>query len=94
MEVYLVIRDLVSLLVVGLLMIWGWRTLNWVWLAPKRLERCLRHQGFAGNPYRFLSGDIQELFTMSIQTRAKPMPLSDDIGRYVVPFQHQTANQY
>ncbi|MFQ6620976.1 hypothetical protein Gotur_002361, partial [Gossypium turneri] len=25
--------------------------------------------------------------------RAKPMPLSDDIGPYVVPFQHQTANQ-
>ncbi|KAG4161061.1 hypothetical protein ERO13_D01G035100v2 [Gossypium hirsutum] len=94
MEVYLVIRDLVSLLVVGLLMIWGWRTLNWVWLAPKRLERCLRQQGFAGNPYRFLSGDIKELFTMSRQTRAKPMPLSDDIGPYVVPFQHQTANQY
>ncbi|PPR91887.1 hypothetical protein GOBAR_AA28783 [Gossypium barbadense] len=94
MEVYHVIRDLVSLLVVGLLMIWGWRALNWVWLAPKRLERCLRQQGFAGNPYRFLSGDIKELSTMSRQTRAKPMPLSDDIGPYVAPFLHQTVNQY
>ncbi|KAG8502337.1 hypothetical protein CXB51_000292 [Gossypium anomalum] len=94
MEVYHVIRDLVSLLVVGLLMIWGWRALNWVWLAPKRLERCLRQQGFAGNPYRFLSGDIKELSTMSRQTRAKPMPLSDDIGPYVAPFLHQTINQY
>ncbi|KAH1120679.1 hypothetical protein J1N35_003839 [Gossypium stocksii] len=91
MEVYHVIRDLVSLLVAGLLMIWGWRALNWVWLAPKRLERCLRQQGFVGNPYRFLSGDVKELFTMTRQTRAKPMPLSDDIGPYV---QHQTANQY
>ncbi|MBA0849546.1 hypothetical protein Goshw_017321, partial [Gossypium schwendimanii] len=94
MEVYHVIRDLVSLLVVGLLMIWGWRALNWVWLTPKRLERCLRQQGFAGNPYRFLSGDIKELSTMSRQTRAKPMPLSDDIGPYVAPFLHQTVNQY
>ncbi|XP_040930289.1 cytochrome P450 CYP72A219 isoform X2 [Gossypium hirsutum] len=94
MDVYHVIRELVSLLVVGLLMIWGWRALNWVWLAPKRLERCLRQQGLAGNSYRFLSGDIKELFTMSRQTRAKPMPLSDDIGPYVVPFQHQTVNQY
>ncbi|MFQ6620978.1 hypothetical protein Gotur_002359 [Gossypium turneri] len=94
MEVYHVIRDLVSLLVVGLLMIWGWRALNWVWLAPKRLERCLRQQGFSGNPYRFLSGDIKELSTMSRQTRAKPMPLSDDIGPYVAPFLHQTVNQY
>ncbi|PPR89004.1 hypothetical protein GOBAR_AA31689 [Gossypium barbadense] len=69
MEVYHVIRDLVSLLVVGLLMIWGWRTLNWVWLAPKRLERCLRQQGFAGNTYRFLSGDIKQLSTMGRQTK-------------------------
>ncbi|MBA0758976.1 hypothetical protein Gotri_021920, partial [Gossypium trilobum] len=94
MEVYLVIRDLVSLLVVGLLMIWGWRALNWVWLTPKRLERCLKQQGFAGNPYRFLSGDIKESFTMSRQTRAKPMPVSDDIEAYVVPFLHQTINNH
>ncbi|TYI96064.1 hypothetical protein E1A91_D01G043500v1 [Gossypium mustelinum] len=94
MEVYLVIRDLVSLLVVGLLMIWGWRALNWVWLTPKRLERCLKQQGFAGNPYRFLSGDIKESFTMSRQTRAKPMHVSDDIEAYVVPFLHQTINNH
>ncbi|TYI96062.1 hypothetical protein E1A91_D01G043300v1 [Gossypium mustelinum] len=75
-------------------MIRGWRALNWVWLAPKRLETCLKLEGFAGNPYRLVSGDIKELFTISIQTRAKPMPLSDDIGPYVVPFQHQTVNQY
>ncbi|XP_052887189.1 cytochrome P450 72A397-like [Gossypium arboreum] len=94
MEVYHVIRDLVSLLVVGLLMIWGWRALNWVWLAPKRLERCLRQQGFAGNTYRFLFGDIKQLSTMNRQTRAKPMPLSDDIGPYVAPFLHQIVNQF
>ncbi|KAB2043761.1 hypothetical protein ES319_D01G041100v1 [Gossypium barbadense] len=94
MEVFLVIRDLVSLLVVGLLMIWGWRALNWVWLTPKRLERCLKQQGFAGNPYRFLSGDIKESFTMSRQTRAKPMPVSDDIEAYVVPFLHRTINNH
>ncbi|KHG20902.1 Secologanin synthase [Gossypium arboreum] len=94
MEVHLVIRDLVSLLVVGLLMIWGWRALNWVWLTPKRLERCLKQEGFAGNPYRFLSGDIKESFTMSRQTRAKPMPVSDDIEAYVLPFLHQTIKNH
>ncbi|TYI41808.1 hypothetical protein ES332_A01G051900v1 [Gossypium tomentosum] len=95
MEVYHVIRDLVSLLVVGLLMIWGWRTLNWVWLAPKRLERCLRQQGFAGNTYRFLSGDIKQLSTMGRQTKAKPMPLSDDIGPYsTVKNEKQNLEKY
>ncbi|KAG5235300.1 cytochrome P450 [Salix suchowensis] len=33
---------------------WAWGVLNWVWFRPKRVERCLRQQGFAGKPYRFL----------------------------------------
>ncbi|XVF79178.1 hypothetical protein PTKIN_Ptkin14bG0199200 [Pterospermum kingtungense] len=94
MEPSLVIQALLCSLVVGLLMIWGWRILNWVWLKPKRLEKCLRQQGFAGNPYRFWSGDMKEFFGMTKQTRAKPMPLSDDIAPYVSPFLHQTVRTY
>ncbi|RVW66300.1 Cytochrome P450 72C1 [Vitis vinifera] len=33
-----------------------WRLLNWGWLRPKRLERCLREQGLAGNSYRLYMG--------------------------------------
>ncbi|XP_022718064.1 cytochrome P450 CYP72A219-like [Durio zibethinus] len=94
MEVSLVIRPLLSFLVVGVLMVWGLRILNWVWLKPKRLERCLRQQGLTGNPYRFLSGDVKESFAMNKQATAKPMPLSDDIVQYVVPFVHQTIKHY
>ncbi|KAG5235301.1 cytochrome P450 [Salix suchowensis] len=39
---------------------WAWGVLNWVWFRPKRVERCLRQQGFAGKPYRFLVGDWKE----------------------------------
>ncbi|XVF79184.1 hypothetical protein PTKIN_Ptkin14bG0200000 [Pterospermum kingtungense] len=94
MEPSLVIQALLCSLFVGVLMIWGWRILNWVWLKPKRLEKCLRQQGFAGNPYRFWSGDVKEFFGMTKQTRAKPMPLSDDIAPYVSPFLHQTVRTY
>ncbi|XVF79177.1 hypothetical protein PTKIN_Ptkin14bG0199000 [Pterospermum kingtungense] len=94
MEASLVIKALLSFLVVGLLLVWGWRILNWVWLKPKRLEKCLRQQGFTGNPYKFLSGDIKESFGMTKQARAKPMPLSDDIVPYVAPFLHQTVTNY
>ncbi|XVF18414.1 hypothetical protein REPUB_Repub11eG0019400 [Reevesia pubescens] len=94
METPLVIRVLFCFIVVGVSMIWGWRILNWVWLKPKRLERCLRQQGLTGNPYKFLSGDIKENFMMTKQARAKPLPLSDDIAQYVAPFLHQTINNY
>ncbi|KAK8603184.1 hypothetical protein V6N13_085377 [Hibiscus sabdariffa] len=95
MEAHLVIiRDLLCFLVVGLLMIWGWRVLNWAWLTPKRLERCLRQQGLRGNPYRSVSGDIKQLFGMSRQTRAKPMAPCDDIEPYVTPFFHQFLDKY
>ncbi|KAK8985523.1 hypothetical protein V6N11_068777 [Hibiscus sabdariffa] len=89
-----IVRDLLCFLVVGLLMIWGWRVLNWAWLTPKRLERCLRQQGLRGTPYRSLSGDIKQMFAMSRQTSAKPMPLSDDIEPYVTPFYHQVLEKY
>ncbi|XVF79176.1 hypothetical protein PTKIN_Ptkin14bG0198900 [Pterospermum kingtungense] len=75
-------------------MIWGWRILNWVWLKPKRLEKCLRQQGFTGNPYRLLSGDMKERSVMTKQASVKPMPLSDDIVPYVAPFLHQTVTKY
>ncbi|XVE63266.1 hypothetical protein DITRI_Ditri07aG0006300 [Diplodiscus trichospermus] len=95
MEVSIVvIRALLSFLVVGSLVIWGWRILNWVWLKPKRLEKCLRQQGLTGNPYRFLSGDIKEMFMLTRQARAKPMALSDDIAPYVAPYLHQTVKNY
>ncbi|OMO92604.1 Cytochrome P450 [Corchorus olitorius] len=94
MEMEVFIRVLVSLLVSGALLIWGWRILKWVWLKPKKLEKWLRQQGVTGNPYRFLSGDIRENFSMIRQARSKPMPLSDDIVPYVSPFLHQHVNKY
>ncbi|GMJ05360.1 cytochrome P450, family 72, subfamily A, polypeptide 15 [Hibiscus trionum] len=89
-----IIRDLLCFLVVVLLMIWGWRVLNWAWLTPKRLERCLRQQGLRGTPYRSPFGDIKQMFGLSTQTRAKPMALSDDIEPYVTPFFHQLVDKY
>ncbi|XP_017980356.1 PREDICTED: cytochrome P450 72A15 [Theobroma cacao] len=93
MEVPPVIGISLSFLVVGIL-IWGWRIVDWVWVKPKRLERCLRQQGLTGNSYRFLSGDIKESFAMSRQARSQPMPLGDDITQYVGPFLHQTVKNY
>ncbi|XP_022749337.1 cytochrome P450 CYP72A219-like isoform X2 [Durio zibethinus] len=80
-----IIRAFLSFLLVGVLMIWGWRILNWVWLKPKRLEKCLRQQGLTGNSYRFFSGDIKKLFTMSRQAKATPMALGKNSFWWIGP---------
>ncbi|XP_039006210.1 cytochrome P450 72A15-like [Hibiscus syriacus] len=89
------VRALLFSLVVGLLIIWGWRVLNWVWLKPKKLEKCLRQQGYSGNSYRFLFGEIKEILTMTRQARSKPKSsITDDIAPYVIPHYHQTVKTY
>ncbi|XP_024018940.1 cytochrome P450 CYP72A219 [Morus notabilis] len=73
---------------------WVWRVVNWVWLRPKRLEKCLRKQGLKGNSYRFLFGDLKESISMYKEARSKPINLSDDITTRVFPFVLQTVQKY
>ncbi|KAG5235308.1 cytochrome P450 [Salix suchowensis] len=73
---------------------WAWGVLNWVWFRPKRVERCLRQQGFAGKPYRVLVGDWKESSDMLKEARTKPIGLSDAILPRVMPFLHQLVKDY
>ncbi|KAK7257111.1 hypothetical protein RIF29_30839 [Crotalaria pallida] len=72
----------------------AWKVLNTFWLRPKRLERLLRKQGFKGNSYRFLVGDVQEMVKERKEAKSKPMPLSDDIVPRVWGFFNQTINKH
>ncbi|KAH0989073.1 hypothetical protein GBA52_000556 [Prunus armeniaca] len=85
-----------SVVWVSIVIAWAWRALNWVWLRPKKLERCLREQGFTGNSYRLLFGDTKDSSMMLRQAQSKPMKLSTshDIAPRVMPFVHQTVNTY
>ncbi|KAL6178330.1 hypothetical protein ACLB2K_049848 [Fragaria x ananassa] len=80
-----------SILITG-----AWRVLNYVWLRPKKLERCLRKQGLKGNSYRLMIGDMFESFMMLKQAQSKPINLSTchDIAARVIPFVHQTVKNY
>ncbi|GMN57790.1 hypothetical protein TIFTF001_026898 [Ficus carica] len=73
---------------------WAWRVMNWVWLRPKRLEKCLREQGLKGNSYRIFSGDLKESTLMTKEAASKPINLSDDITTRVSPFLLQTVKNY
>ncbi|KAM5573281.1 cytochrome P450 CYP72A219-like [Rosa sericea] len=74
----------------------AWRVLNYVWLRPKKLERCLRKQGLKGNSYKLLIGDMKESFMMLKQAQSNPINLSSchDIAPRVIPFVHQTVKNY
>ncbi|KAM7517455.1 hypothetical protein LguiB_016417 [Lonicera macranthoides] len=73
---------------------WVYRLVNWVWLRPKRLEKCLRDQGFSGNPYRLLSGDQEESSTLIVEAKSKPINLSDDIKQRVIPHVLHTISKH
>ncbi|KAG7955327.1 hypothetical protein I3843_11G065500 [Carya illinoinensis] len=56
-----------------------WRALRLVWLKPKKLEKCLREQGFGGNSYRILFEELKERCPMINEARSKPMNFTHDI---------------
>nr|XP_027127153.1 cytochrome P450 CYP72A219-like [Coffea arabica] len=63
----------------------SWKALNWVWFRPKKLEKLLKEQGFRGNPYKLLHGDIKEMSTLHKEAQSKNLNLSDDIVPRVIP---------
>ncbi|MFS7996113.1 putative secologanin synthase [Helianthus anomalus] len=73
---------------------WGWKLLNWVWLKPKKLERWLRDVGYKGNPYKLLIGDLIDLATMVKEGKSKPIPVTHDIASYALPFEHHIISKY
>ncbi|XP_034678316.1 cytochrome P450 CYP72A219-like [Vitis riparia] len=76
------------------ILIYAWRVLNWMWLRPKRLERCLKQQGLAGNSYRLLYGDFKEMSMMIKEATSRPISISDDIVQRVAPFHYHSIKKY
>ncbi|XP_073272628.1 cytochrome P450 CYP72A219-like [Primulina huaijiensis] len=72
----------------------AWRAANWVWFRPKKLEKLLRRQGFNGNPYRFLYGDLKELRKIAEEAKSKPISLDDDTKPRVIPFPLKTIKKH
>ena len=74
-----------------LILNWVWRAVNWVWLRPKRLEKYLKKQGFSGNSYRILMGDMRESNQMDQVAHSLPLPLTADFLPRMMPFLHHTV---
>ncbi|KAL9432988.1 hypothetical protein AB3S75_027904 [Citrus x aurantiifolia] len=71
-----------------------WMLLNWVWLKPKKLEKFLRDQGFSGNSYKVFHGDMKELAQTTKEAKSRPISLSDDIARRILPFHHHIITNF
>ncbi|GLT62245.1 hypothetical protein SLA2020_348950 [Shorea laevis] len=76
------------------ILIWAMNFVNCVWLRPKKLERDLRQQGFSGNSYRFLYGDMKDNAIMIKEAKSRPINLTDDILPRVIPFVYHTVKKY
>ncbi|XP_073153838.1 cytochrome P450 72A397-like [Henckelia pumila] len=89
--------DLYAVLCVScalLLLFYAWKVVNIALIRPKRLEKLLRQQGFKGNSYRFLYGDLIESSKMIQEAKSKPINLHDDIKTRVISFFNATTKKY
>ncbi|XP_043689496.1 cytochrome P450 CYP72A219-like [Telopea speciosissima] len=77
-----------------LVVLWGWKVLEWIWWRPKKLERLLKEQGIKVTPYKLLLGDLKETQRLFEEARSKPINLSHDIVPRVLPFHLQTIQKY
>ncbi|PWA54861.1 11-oxo-beta-amyrin 30-oxidase [Artemisia annua] len=73
-----------------------WNLVNLVWVTPKRLEKHLRNQGFKGNKYKLLFGDMKEFAMTFRQSKSKHINIDneDEVLPRVVAFNHQSLQKH
>ncbi|KAK9071515.1 hypothetical protein SSX86_010084 [Deinandra increscens subsp. villosa] len=74
----------------------AWKMINMVWLRPKQLEKILKNQGFNGNKYRLLFGDMKEFSMMFQQSKSRHINIDDgeEVPSQVVPFHHHSLQKH
>ncbi|XP_021740748.1 cytochrome P450 CYP72A219-like [Chenopodium quinoa] len=89
------LNNIASSLVCIIIIAWVWKTLNWIWLKPKALEKRLTKQGLQGHPYKVLYGNTKDIAKMVNETNSKPMEsFSNDYVPRIFPFHLQTIKSY
>lgn len=70
------------------------KVINKVWLKPKKLEKYLKAQGFKGNPYRALLGDMGDYVRVTKAEQPKQINLSGDVSQHALPYIHYIVEKY
>ncbi|XP_071706557.1 cytochrome P450 CYP72A219-like [Rutidosis leptorrhynchoides] len=75
-----------------------WKLIDRVWVTPKKLDKYLRNQGFKGNKYRFLFGDMKEASAMIRASKSNHIDLDHDdheaVVSRVVGFNYQSLQKH
>ncbi|CAI9098776.1 OLC1v1035482C1 [Oldenlandia corymbosa var. corymbosa] len=87
--------------VLGFLVTCAWKTLDFIWFQPRKLEKQLRSQGLPGNSYRPIIGDLREYTKMikEAESNMSGIGRSSDNGDDIHPgivsrFIFETAKKY
>lgn len=64
------------------------------WWTPMRIQRFMRSQGIQGPSYKFIQGNMRDMYTKRMQAIANPMDLSHNILPRVIPHVHSWLNNY
>ena len=59
-----------------------------------RIQRIMRSQGINGPSYKFIQGNMRDMYTKRMQAMATPMELSHNILPRVIPHVHSWLNDY
>ncbi|KAK9937711.1 hypothetical protein M0R45_014483 [Rubus argutus] len=97
MEVTVASSVALSLVFISIVVRWACSIMDWVWFKPKKLETCLREQGFKGNSYKvFVRRHEGELYPDTNKQNPKPMNLSTshDIAPRVTPLLDKIVKTY
>ncbi|XP_057791214.1 cytochrome P450 716A67-like [Salvia miltiorrhiza] len=84
----------VTTIVVAASVTWVAKLLNTLWFHPRKLEKLLRQQGFIGNPYRLLLGDMKDYIKAVKEEQPRSIPLSDQIMPHVFAYEHRIISKY
>ncbi|KAJ0961259.1 hypothetical protein J5N97_000759 [Dioscorea zingiberensis] len=84
------VKEMIWGVATALLVVWVWRTLEWLWWKPRRLERELKRQGLRGGKYRLFHGDLKDNARLMKDALSRPLPpYSHDVAQRVIPLVHQ-----
>ncbi|XP_059291568.1 cytochrome P450 CYP72A219-like [Lycium ferocissimum] len=87
-------QSIIAALFVIILVYKAWKVLKWIWISPKKLEKCLRKQGLKGNSYRIFYGDIKEVSKSLKDANSKLINLSDDVAPRIIPYYLEVIKKY
>ncbi|KAL9297988.1 hypothetical protein ACSQ67_023884 [Phaseolus vulgaris] len=80
--------------IIAVLPIWAVKTLNSLWLRPKRLEKLLRAQGLHGDPYSLSRPSSNHNQPPQDTPHSESFVLSDDVAPRIFTQAHNTVAKY